>query len=228
MLVVMACRGRDEAAARQANAAAARGDLVTAEHDAAQAALASPRNARLAALHGNLLWQLGQPREASQEWQRAAEVDPAQVLARRGLATVGLAAGDAGPGLESEDALVRARALLLRGHPGDAQAAVDALGVAPGSSEARYVRGCALTATSKYSEAQQVFDDLHEQAPLLAAFGLARLAAARGQAGEALHQLAAARAAAGARWSADAVRTDPAFAFLADSGDFKALILSPP
>jgi tetratricopeptide (TPR) repeat protein len=227
MLVVMACRGRDEVGVREANAAAARGQLVPAEAGVRRAREDSPSNARLAALHGTLLWQLGRPEEAREAWLRAAELDPALPPARRGLAALGLAAGDGGLGLTSDDALLHARALLLRGAPGDGQAALELL-PATGTPEARYVRGCALTATARYPEAQQLFEGLRESAPVLAAFGLARLAAARGQAGEALHQLANARTAAGAQWRPQAVGADPAFAFLTDSGDFKALLSSPP
>ncbi len=229
MLVVVACRGRDELGVREANAAAARGELGQAEARARQACDQSPDNARLAALHGTLLWQLGRVDDARQAWQHAAELDPGQPVARRGLAAVGLAVADGGLALAADDALLHARALLLRGAPNDAQAAIDLLPEARATSpEAGYVRGCALTAAAKYPEAQRAFESVRERAPALAAFGLARLAAARGQAGEALHQLAAARTAAGAHWSPQAVVADPAFAFLTDSGDFKALLSSPP
>jgi hypothetical protein len=228
-LVALACRGREAARLREGNAAAAHGSLVEAEHHFAEGA-SGATTARAAVLHGNALWALEQRAAAAAEWQRAQQLDPGDRSARVGLATAALEARDAGAALallgSSEAPLLRARALLLRGGEGDAQAAVDELAAAPSAPDQQFLTGSALTMLRRFADAQAVFDRL-SVAPggaFSGRYGLARLAAAQGRPTDALLHLGAARAAAPQEWSGEAVKLDPAFAFLADSGEFRALV----
>jgi hypothetical protein len=58
----------------------------------------------------------------------------------------------------------------------------------------------------------------------LGGYGLARLAAAQSRQTDALLYLGEAKNAAGSSWNSERVAADPAFAFLAQTPEFKALV----
>ncbi len=230
-VLALACRGREASRLREGNLAAANGALVAAEQHFAEAA-STATDPRPLVLHANALWALEQRSAAVTEWERAQRLDPADRAARLGLALAALDAGDAGAAVElvgpQEGQLLRARALLLRGGEGDAQRALDELTQGPASPEQQFLLGSALTALRRFTDAQAAFDRLSAGDPagvFLGRYGLARLAAAQGRPTDALLHLAAARAAAPPHgWNGEAVGRDPAFAFLVDSGEFRALV----
>lgn len=196
-----------------------------------------PQSAKALARAGYAAWQLGERPKAISAWDKARALAPDDPEVRTGLALVALEALDAGAALEllaQHDAplarLARARARLLRGAPGDAQAALDdaqsVLTGAPASAEAAYLAGSAQVALRRFADAQATLERLqlaHPASPL-GPYGLARLAAAQERPTDALLHLAAARTAAPALWRPEAVAADPAFGFLSSTPDFKRLV----
>jgi tetratricopeptide (TPR) repeat protein len=225
-----ACQGDAEAALARGNAAARDGRLDEARARFAEAIAAQPRGARAHALAGNAAHALGRGAEAAAAWARALELEPGQPMAALGLAQLALEAGDAGACLDRLSAvpaaeaarLTRARALLLRGAAGDAATVLSELEGAT-SPDAAFLRASALLALGRFADAQAAFEALALRAPALGSYGLARVAATQGRATDALLHLTAARRAAGAAWRPASVAADPAFDFLSDNGDFRAL-----
>lgn len=222
----------DEAAraGRWPDAHAAYADAVALD------ASSGPAHARL----GLASWELGKHDEAVAAWTTAARLQPQNEEAAEGLARAALEAADAGAAvqrLEPVKAPTRpsfhatlARALLARGAPEDAPAALAAAQRAaaalPGDPEADYLVGSAQLALKRYGDAQATLEGLlrrHPRSPL-GSYGLARLAAAQHRPTDALLQLAAARTAAGSGWNPARVAADPAFAFLSATPEFKALL----
>ena len=126
--------------------------------------------------------------------------------------------------------LVLAQALLARGGPDDAAAALvaaqRAATASPGDPEVDYLVGSAQIALRRFSDAQGTLEALQRRHPdsPLGSYGLARLAAAQSRQTDALLHLSAARAAAGSAWNPERVAADPAFAFLISAPEFKALV----
>jgi len=233
------CRRPGEAQLRAGNSAAQAGRLEDAKKAFEAAAQALPDDARPRELLGNVLYQLGQAADARAAWQAALERDAASAPAHLGLARLALDARDAGAALDEiaragaapdpEREAVKALALLARGSPPDADAALAAADAALAQAElphALYARGGALLVQGRFSDAQATFEQLQSKFPRspLGAYGLARLAAAQGRATDALLHLQAAKTTAGSAWRADRVADDPAFAFLSTSEGFLALV----
>jgi tetratricopeptide (TPR) repeat protein len=197
------------------------------------AAAADATCARCLSLAGLANQRLGRPEAAADAFSRALAIDRAEAGAHVGLGALAVEAADAGAALTwleavttPEAEVVRGRALLLRGGPGDADAALTsaraALAALPASVEARYLEGSALLALTRYAEAQASFETLERTArdSPFGPYGLARVAAAQQRSTDVLLYLKAARAAAPQAWQARAVAADPAFAFLAGSPAF--------
>lgn len=198
-----------------------------------KAAAADPKSARALSLCGLANLRLGERDAAAQAFTGALAIDPAEASAHIGLGGLALEARDAGAALawldampQPEAAVVRGRALLLRGSEQDAEAALAearaALTALPASVEARYLEGSALLALSRYAEAQASFEALERSArdSPFGPYGLARVAAAQQRSTDVLLYLKAARAAARESWQAPDVAADPAFAFLVGSPAF--------
>jgi Flp pilus assembly protein TadD len=234
VLVVLAlaasCQSRADAALRAGNAAANAGQLEAARAHFADAVAANPADAKGYSLLGSTLATQGKLEEAVTAWRAALEREPADPIARMGLARADLATGDAGACLGrleglapiEEATLLRAQALLRRGNEGDA-ATVERELQASTRADAVYLRASALLELRRFGDAQQAYSSLEKQAPALASYGLARLAAAQGRATDVLLHLAAAKSAAGATWNPTVIAADPAFGFLADADDFRTL-----
>ena len=239
-LACAACARPAERELARGNEAAAAGRLDEARAAYEAAAGLDPSSARAQALVGNARWSSGDRAGAAQAWQAARALEPRHPLATRGLALAALEAHDAGAALEElgqlegppgpEVRLLRARSLLARGAPGDAeQALADAEAAAaanPGAAEPGYLVGSAQVALRRFADAQTTFEQLQKaqaKSPL-GAYGLARLAAAQSRSTDTLLYLKQARAVAGPAWSPDLVGSDPAFTFLAESPDFRELL----
>lgn len=236
LVSLCACRKPVEARLAEGDAAAVAGRWEEARSKWEAARDLSPELALTHARLGAALWHLGRNAEAVTAWQRAVELDATCEDAVEGLARSALAVGDAGAALTVLSTVVdpasltfkrvQVRALLARGADGDADAAmtiVSGLGDAP---ESIYLLGSTQIALKRYSDAQATLDGLaraHPKSPL-GSYGLARLAAAQSRQTDALLNLSAARAAAGADWRPVEVAADPAFAFLATTPEFKALV----
>ncbi|MDX2011716.1 MAG: tetratricopeptide repeat protein [Myxococcaceae bacterium] len=205
-------------------------EAVTAYQAAAEA---DPSNATTKALVGVAALSKNDPALATAAFSQALAQDRDSAEARLGLAQLAIAAADAGVALGLLDGqasnratLLRARAFLLRGGPGDAEAALGQaqalLKVEPTSSAARYLEGSALLALGRFGEAQTALEALEkgDAASALGPYGLARLAAAQRRATDTLLYLKAARSRFGAAWPRAAVESDPAFAFLAGTPGF--------
>ncbi|MFZ5443685.1 MAG: tetratricopeptide repeat protein [Myxococcota bacterium] len=224
----------------QAGEAAARAGRWKDARDAwAEAAKLEPGAALPLARRGLAEWQLGERPAALESWRAAVQLEPAQPLALEGLALGALAATDAGAAvahlgaLDSPQGSLRltlARALLARGADTDASAALThltaALAEAPQDADTLYLLGSAQIVLKKYGDAQGTFEALQRAHPTspLGSYGLARLAAAQARQTDTLLNLTAAKNVAGSGWNAAQVAADPAFAFLSDNADFKALV----
>jgi tetratricopeptide (TPR) repeat protein len=232
-----ACQAPVEARLAAGDAAAREGRWADAQKEWTRASELDPSSAKALARAGYAAWQLGDRAKALAAWEQARGLSPQDPDARAGLALVALEARDAGSALEllTDDVtplarLARARARLLRGGPGDAQAALDELqpllAVTPPAAETTYLAGSAQVALRRYADAQATFERLQQAHPgsPLGPYGLARLAAAQERPTDALLHLAAARAAAPAAWRPEAVAADPAFGFLSSNSDFKRLV----
>lgn len=185
-------------------------------------------------------WELGQKDEAAAAWTNALSIEPNAEDALSALARFELERQHAGAAVDRLSAIqapltaeferMRAQALLARGLPDDAAAALGAaqhaLTLSPQDPEAEYLVGSAQIALRRFSDAQGTLEALQRRKPELplGSYGLARLAAAQSRQTDALLHLSAARAAAGSTWNPDRVAADPAFAFLAAAPEFKALV----
>ncbi len=231
-----ACRKPHEARLSEGDSAAASGrwDDARTKWEAAVSADASSAvaHARL----GAALWHLDRRDDAQREWAEAVKLDATNEDALEGLARFALEARDAGAAVSLLSTIsepsspsfkkVQARALLARGEPGDAAAALELASSNDADAESRYLVGCAELALRRFGDAQTTLDALlraHPASPL-GSYGLARLAAAQQRQTDVLLNLATAKAAAGSSWNAAHVAADPAFAFLATAPEFKALV----
>lgn len=204
------------------------------------ASKADPGSAQAQALVGVATLRLDQRPLAASAFDKALTIDPNSRQARLGLGELALDALDAGAALslidslntESEPgaAIIRCRALLLRGAAGDGEAAMKearrAMSLDPASPEARYLEGSVYLAMAQYAEAQMMFEELERtsrQSPL-GPYGLARVAAAQRRPTDVLLYLKAARAVSKGAWSPPAVAADPAFAFLVGSPAFTDVV----
>lgn len=239
-LLLLACAKPSERQLDRGNEAAAAGRLDEAKAAYQAAAAQDPSSARAQALLGNARWSAGDRPGAARAWQAARALEAKNAEAARGLALAALEAGDAGAALEelgpleggagAGERLLRARALLARGAPGDAEQALAdaqaAAAAAPAAAEPVYLVGSAQVALRRFADAQATFEGLQKASPRspLGPYGLARLAAAQSRSTDTLLYLKQARAAAGPAWSPDLVGSDPAFNFLAESPDFRELL----
>lgn len=202
-----------------------------------RAAERAPQSPRAQALVGLAHLELKSPTEAEAAFAAALALDRGEALARRGMAGLAVGALDAGAALAWLEgvpvdgaALIRARALLLRGAAGDAAQALELIGqqraLHADDLESGYLEGCAALALSRYADAQRSFEAVeraHRESPL-GPYGLARLAAVQRRATDALLYLKSARALSGPRWDGRAVAADPAFAFLATEAAFLEVV----
>lgn len=177
--------------------------------------------------------ELGQSGDAERYWRRAIELEPGNAIASEGLARLALDAADAGAAVllvNEAQPLTRARALLARGAPGDAAAALETAqrfsASAPDDPAALYLIGSAQLALQRFGDAQGTLDNLQRKHPAspLGSYGLARLAAAQSRSTDTLLNLRAARGVSGASWDPERVAADPAFGFLASTPEFKSII----
>lgn len=232
--LLAACEKPLEAHLRQGEAAARRHDWQAAREAFEAATQDDPQSAAAEARLGSALFELRQWEAAQAAWAKARALDPKDLLAAEGLAQLALEAHDAGAALAtlegSGSSLLEARALLARGAPGDAAAALELaqthLGVHADEAAALYLAGSAQIALQRYADAQATLDRLQRAWPKSpsGSYGLARLAAAQQRSTDVLLNLRAARDASGPAWDAAAVAADPAFAFVADRPDFKELV----
>lgn len=223
-----ACHSPAEQALREGNAASAAGRYAEARTAYLRAVSAQPESPRAHALLGTAAYVLGERAQAEAEWARAVALGRSDD-ASLGLALLALDRHDVAaclaalPATPSDQArLLKARALLERGAAGDGEAALAA--VEPMTlPEAIFFKGGGLLRLKQYAAAQTAFSSLAATEPVLANYGLARLAAAQGRPADVLVYLAAARAAAKGAWRSDLVVADPAFEFLRDHDEFRVL-----
>jgi tetratricopeptide (TPR) repeat protein len=231
------CQSTAERQVEAGNVAAAAGAWPEALSAYRAASEARPSDARIKSLVGIAAAATDAPAQAARAWSEALSLDPGTSEARLGLAQLAVTAADAGAALsllEPETSptarQLRARTLLLRGAPADAEAALtEARAVAladPSAPEAHYLAGSALLVLSRFAEAQTAFEAAERIAPrsALGPYGLARLAAIQRRETDTVLYLKTARTRLGRAWRADAVSRDPAFAFLAGSPGFTELV----
>lgn len=238
LLELSGCARPAERAISRGNAAARDGHL-----DEARALYASaPESAHARALLGLVELKSGHPPQAALAFTQALALDPREPTAATGLARLDLSAHDAGAALTHlpaelatlEARCLRAEALLGRGGPQDAAAALTealaARALEPEGAWPRYLEGSALLAAGRAGEAVTAFEQLRQREPgrALGAWGLARAHALQGHPTEALQALKAEKARGAADWNPRAVIEDPAFGFLRGSADFEELLSSPP
>lgn len=229
------CNAPGESELSEGNRLAALG-----QHDEAaksyRAACAKSRAARPRELLGMVLHAAGKSDEARNAWIEAVQLEPEAPDAQLGLARIESETGDQIAALNRLDRLVqrhpnradarleRAVVLLKRNADGDVDRALAdselALRGAPKDPDALYVRGSALLAGKQVDPAAAVFESLKKQRPQLAAWGLARVAAAKSRNTDVIVHLREAREAADAGWVAARVREDPAFRYLWDDPEF--------
>lgn len=235
-----ACQKPLEARLEAGDTAARAGNWELARTMWAEATQLAPRSAVAHARLGVALWEVGLKDEAAAAWSSAVTIDPNLEDAIAGLARLDLQRHDAGAAVErlllvqapvtTAFQRVLAQALLARGAPDDAAAALVAAqrasAAAPGDPEAEYLVGSAQIALRRFSDAQGTLEALQRRRPdlPLGSYGLARLAAAQGRQTDALLHLSDARAAAGSTWHPERVAADPAFAFLFSAPEFNALL----
>lgn len=230
---ILASRGRHDEAAAAYRAAAER----------------SPRDPAPRLLLGNLEADRGRTADARAAFEDALRVDPGAVEARLGLARLHVAQGEVDPAIAQLSQVIDAQknnlyALLSRaqlslrrgGDAGVEQALQDtarAMMVDERNASVLYTRGLAFLAAGKPGEAEEAFRLLagaHPRSPL-SSYGLAKVAAARGEVDRALAALTEARQKAGAlgeaAWKREEVRQDPSFAALREDPRFKAAVEGP-
>lgn len=235
-----ACQKPLDARLQAGDAAARAGKWGVARTEWTQATELDPKSAIAHAKLGVALWELGLKDEAATAWSMAVSIDPNAEEPVSSLARLDLERLDAGAAvdrlllvqspLSASFQMVLAQALLARGAPDDAAAALVAAqraqATSPNDPEAEYLVGSAQIALRRFSDAQGTLEGLQRRRPEspLGSYGLARLAAAQSRQTDALLHLSAARAAAGSTWHAERVAADPAFAFLLAAPEFKALV----
>lgn len=237
----------------------ARGNVLASRHQNEQAVeayrkatVALPRAARPRELLGHVLFDLHRYTEARAAYQDALRVDPSEGLEAR----IGLARIDAEDG-KLDDALAqlslvlkahpdnlyallsRANVAIRRGHPADAELAItdtaQAMRIDKTNPSVLYTRGCAFIAGKGYDQAEEAFrllEAAHPGSPLTA-YGLARMASAKGDRFGALAHLRDARERASKSsdllggWRPDEVRADPAFRAIKDDPEFAQVVGGP-
>jgi hypothetical protein len=224
---------------QKGDAAALQSKWPEARDAFAEAVKVAPQSAPAHAKLGVAAWEAGDRPLALKEWAEALSLDALNAVALEGQARASLEAGDAGGAVTSLDKVINptgglrltlARALLSRGQEGDVVRALElakaALTETPTDPETQYVLGSAQIALKRYADAQATLDGLQRQHPrsALGGYGLARLAAAQSRQTDALLYLGEAKNAAGSSWNSERVAADPAFAFLAQTPEFKALV----
>lgn len=241
ILALCACQKPLDAKLQAGDAAARAGKWEAARDAWSGATQLDPRSAIAHAKLGVALWELGLKDEAAAAWEAAVAIEPNAEDAVASLARLDLELLDAGAAVErlslvqapvtAAFQLTLARALLARGAPDDAAAALTAAqraasATTPADPEADYLVGSAQIALRRFSDAQGTLEGLQRRRPELAlgSYGLARLAAAQHRQTDALLHLSAARAAAGSTWKPERVAADPAFTFLSATPEFKALV----
>lgn len=240
LCALCACQKPLDARLQAGDAAARAGHWEVARTRWTEATQLDPRSAVAHAKLGVALWELGLKDEAAAAWAQAVAIEPKAEEAVEGLARLDLERADAGAAVgrllvvqtpvTTSFQMVLAQALLARGDPDDAAAALAAAQraatAAPADPEVEYLVGSAQIALRRFSDAQGTLEGLqrrHPESPL-GSYGLARLAAAQSRQTDALLHLSAARAAAGSTWNPERVASDPAFAFLIAAPEFKALV----
>ena len=234
------CQKPLEARLQAGDAAARAGKWDVARTQWAEAKQLDPHSAVAQAKLGVALYELGLKDEAASAWSAAVAIDPNAEDPVSSLALLDLEHLDAGAAVDRLRLVqgpvsvsfnrVLAQALLARGAPDDAAAALVAAGkaaaVSPGDPQNEYLVGSAQIALRRFSDAQGTLEELQRKHPNLplGSYGLARLAAAQNRQTDALLHLSAARAAAGSGWNPDRVAVDPAFIFLTPAPEFKALV----
>jgi tetratricopeptide (TPR) repeat protein len=230
-----ACSAPGDAEIASGNRLAQSGKLDEAAASYRSACTKSPR-ARPRELLGMVLHAAGKTDDARTAWLEAVQLDPQAADAQVGLARIDSERGDQAAALDRLDRLVqrqpnradarlqRAVVLLRRNAEGDVDRALSdselAVRAAPRDADALYVRGSALLAAKQLDAAQVVFDGLKAPRPVLAAWGHARLAAARSRNIDVIVHLREAREASDAGWVKARVREDPAFRYLWDDPEF--------
>jgi len=230
-LVAAGCLDGAATLVREGNAAAHAGRLTEARGAFAKEVTARPGDVGARVLFAHVLTALHETQAARAEYTSALERDPRCAEARLGLSRLALAETAPEAALEllaplpvrDEARLLKARALLARGRPGDGALVREALGTSQ-SPEAAYLRGSALLVERHFAEAQATFEAVESASAPLARYGLARVAAAQGRAADVLVHLRAARIALGPQWEPLAVAADPAFDFVHDTPEFQPLL----
>ncbi|MBK7858847.1 MAG: tetratricopeptide repeat protein [Archangiaceae bacterium] len=235
LLLALACSspGQNEVDEGNRLAAAGRFDDAASSY---RAACAKTRSARPRELLGMSLHAAGKLDEARAAWLEAAQLQPDAADAQLGLSRIDLERGDLSAALDRLDRILerqpknhrarteRAIVLLKRHGQGDAEHAYAdsqlALASAPHDPDALYTHASACLASKKLAEATAAFGRLKPLRPALAAWGLARVAAAESRNTDVIVHLREARDAADAGWVASEVREDPAFRYLWDDPEF--------
>ncbi|MFO0595971.1 MAG: tetratricopeptide repeat protein [Myxococcaceae bacterium] len=236
-VLVAACQRPFDTALERGDAAAAKKQWKEAVDAYSAAVKLDPSSGFAQARLGAAAWNAGDHALAASSWATAAGLDATNSVAADGLARAALEAGDAGAALgvleklptpQGPARLTLVRALLAVGGPAEVTRALELAqaAAATGDDESVYLLGSAQIAAHKYADAQSTLDGLQRRAPKspLAPYGLARLAAAQQRQTDALLHLREAQQAAGTSWNSQAVAADPAFVFLQDSAEFKALV----
>ena len=240
LCALCACQKPLDARLSAGDAAARAGKWDVARAQWTEATQLDPHASVAFAKLGVALWESGLKDEAAAAWSSAVAIDPNAEDAVASLARLDLERADAGAAVErmllvqspatTAFQMVLAQALLARGAPDDAAAALvsaqKAASATPGDPQVDYLVGSAQIALRRFSDAQGTLEALQRRRPEspLGAYGLARLAAAQNRQTDALLMLSAARAAAGSAWQPERVAADPAFAFLSAVPEFKALV----
>ena len=233
--LALSCTSAADTALAEGNRLAAAGKL----DEAAQrfrAACEKTQAARPRELLGMVLHASGKADEARAAWLEAAQLEPGAPDAQLGLARIDTERGDHAAALDRLDRLVqrqparadarllRAVVLLQRNAEGDVDRALTdtelAVRAAPRDADALYVRGTALLAAKQLDAAKPLFEGLKTARPRLAAWGLARLAAAQSRSIDVIVHLREAREASDGGWVKARVREDPAFRYLWDDPEF--------
>ncbi|HEY8210333.1 MAG TPA: tetratricopeptide repeat protein [Myxococcaceae bacterium] len=244
-LILAGCQEPGTAEIARGNVLASRGQYDEAIASYRAAATAAPKSARPLELLGHLLMDRGRNAEARAAYQQAIQVQPKDSLeARLGLAKLDATEGkldDAIGGLQAVleqqpgslyALLSRAQLELKRARPGDVEQALQdtalAMKVDQKNASVLYTRGLAFLAAGQpdlAAEAFRLLEKAHPKSPLWA-YGLAKVAMAKGDRPVALDLLRQARerAAPESGWSAAEVRKDPAFAPLKDDPAFAAAL----
>lgn len=249
LLVAPGCQEQGQTEIARGNILASRGQVDEAAAAYRAAADRAPRDATPRLLLGNLLADHGRADEARAAFEDALRVDPKALEAKLGLARLHVARGEIDPAIallsEVIDAdqgnlyalLSRAQLSLRRGGPTDVERALQdtarAMMVDERNASVLYTRGLAFLAAGKPDEASEAFRLLgkaHPRSPL-SSYGLAKVAASRGDLDGALAALKESREKAGGMgptaWKPEEVRQDPSFVRLREHPQFSAVVDGP-